>query len=189
MRMDPSLLAAYGITPMDVRDAVTQENVELPSGRIEGENTELTIRTLGRLMTIEDFNNLVIKEEGDKVIRFRDIGIAEVDAEDTRSIMKRNGVPMVACAIIPQPGANYIDIVDRAYEVMADLQKDLPDDVEAGIAFDNTVFIRNSINEVKDTIVEAFILVVLIIFLFLRNWRTTLIPVLAIPISLVGAFL
>ena len=188
MRMDPSLLAAYGITPMDVRNAVTQENVELPSGRIEGENTELTIRTLGRLMTIEDFNNLVIKEEGDKVIRFRDIGIAEVDAEDTRSIMKRNGVPMVACAIIPQPGANYIDIVDRAYEVMADLQKDLPDDVEAGIAFDNTVFIRNSINEVKDTIVEAFILVVLIIFLFLRNWRTTLIPVLAIPISLVGAF-
>ena len=186
MRMDPSLLAAYGITPMDVRNAVTQENVELPSGRIEGENTELTIRTLGRLMTIEDFNNLVIKEEGDKVIRFRDIGIAEVDAEDTRSIMKRNGVPMVA--IIPQPGANYIDIVDRAYEVMADLQKDLPDDVEAGIAFDNTVFIRNSINEVKDTIVEAFILVVLIIFLFLRNWRTTLIPVLAIPISLVGAF-
>ncbi|OKZ41048.1 MAG: acriflavin resistance protein [Odoribacter sp. 43_10] len=181
MRMDPSLLAAYGITPMDVRNAVTQENVELPSGRIEGENTELTIRTLGRLMTIEDFNNLVIKEEGDKVIRFRDIGIAEVDAEDTRSIMKRNGVPMVACAIIPQPGANYIDIVDRAYEVMADLQKDLPDDVEAGIAFDNTVFIRNSINEVKDTIVEAFILVVLIIFL-------SLIPVLAIPISLVGAF-
>ena len=129
MRMDPSLLAAYGITPMDVRDAVTQENVELPSGRIEGENTELTIRTLGRLMTIEDFNNLVIKEEGDKVIRFRDIGIAEVDAEDTRSIMKRNGVPMVACAIIPQPGANYIDIVDRAYEVMADLQKDARDRV------------------------------------------------------------
>ena len=188
LRMDPSLLAAYGVTPMDVRDAVTQQNVELPSGRIEGDNTELTIRTLGRLLTIEDFNNLAIREDGDKVVRFRDIGIAEVDAEDTRSIMKRNGVPMVACVIIPQPGANYIDIVDRAYAVMADLQKDLPEDVEAGIAFDNTVFIRNSINEVKDTIVEAFVLVVLIIFLFLRNWRTTLIPVLAIPISLVGAF-
>lgn len=188
LRMDPSLLAAYGITPMDVQTAVGQENVELPSGRIEGENTELTIRTLGRLMTIDDFNNLVIREDGDKVVRFRDIGIAEVDAEDTRSIMKRNGVPMVACVIIPQPGANYIDIVDRAYTVMADLQKDLPDDIEAGIAFDNTVFIRSSINEVKDTIVEAFVLVVLIIFLFLRNWRTTLIPVLAIPISLVGAF-
>lgn len=188
LRMDPSLLAAYGVTPMDVQSAVSRENVELPSGRIEGENTELTIRTLGRLMTIEDFNNLVIREDGDKVVRFRDIGIAEVDAEDTRSIMKRNGVPMVSCVIVPQPGANYIDIVDRAYAVMEDLQKDLPEDIEAGIAFDNTVFIRNSINEVKDTIVEAFVLVVLIIFLFLRNWRTTLIPVLAIPISLVGAF-
>lgn len=188
MRMDPSLLAAYGVTPMDVRDAVTRENIELPSGRIEGDNTELTIRTLGRLMTIEDFNNLVIREDSDKVVRFRDIGVAEVDAEDVRSIMKRNGVPMVACVIIPQPGANYIDIVDRAYGVMAEMQKDLPDDVEAGIAFDNTVFIRSSINEVKDTIVEAFIMVVLIIFLFLRSWRTTLIPVLAIPISLIGAF-
>lgn len=188
LRMDPSLLAAYGVTPMDVRDAVTRANVELPSGRIEGDNTELTIRTLGRLMTIEDFNNLVVLESGDKVVRFSDIGIAEVDAENTRSVMKRNGVPMVACVIIPQPGANYIDIVDRAYTVMQELEKDLPDDVEAGIAFDNTVFIRNSINEVKDTILEAFILVVLIIFLFLRNWRTTLIPVLAIPISLIGAF-
>ena len=188
LRMDPALLTAYSVTPMDVRDAVSRENIELPSGRIEGDNTELTIRTLGRLLTIEDFNRLVIREDGDKVVRFQDIGVAEVDAEDTRSIMKRNGVPMVACVIIPQPGANYIDIVDRAYGVMADMQKDLPDDVEAGIAFDNTVFIRSSINEVKDTIVEAFVLVVLIIFLFLRNWRTTLIPVLAIPISLVGAF-
>ncbi len=188
LRMDPALLTAYSVTPMDVRDAVSRENIELPSGRIEGDNTELTIRTLGRLLTIEDFNNLVIREDGDKVVRFRDIGIAEADAEDTRSIMKRNGVPMVACVIIPQPGANYIDIVDRAYGVMADMQKDLPDDVEAGVAFDNTVFIRSSINEVKDTIVEAFVLVVLIIFLFLRNSRTTLIPVLAIPISLVGAF-
>ena len=140
------------------------------------------------LFRSDDFNALVIREEGDRVVRFRDIGVAEVDAEDVRSVMKRNGIPMVACVIIPQPGANYIDIVDRAYEVMKDLEKDLPADVEAGIAFDNTVFIRNSINEVKDTIFEAFVLVVLIIFLFLRNWRTTLIPVLAIPVSLVGAF-
>lgn len=188
LRMNPSLLAAYGITPMDVRDAVGRENIELPSGRIEGENTELTIRTLGRLLTIEDFNNLVVREEGDKVVRFQDIGIAEVDAEDIRSIMKRNGVPMVVVYIVPQPGANYIDIVDRAYVVKKDLEKDLPDDIKSGIAFDNTVFIRSSINEVKDTIIEAFCLVVLIIFLFLRNWRTTLIPVLAIPVSLIAAF-
>lgn len=188
LRMNPASLAAYGLTPMDVRDAVTRENIELPSGRIEGENTELTIRTLGRLMTIDDFNRLVIRGEGDKVVRFSDIGVAEVDAEDVRSIMKRNGVPMVICSVVPQPGANYIDIVDKAYVVMKDLEKDLPADVIAGIAYDNTVFIRSSINEVKDTIIEAFILVVLIIFLFLRNWRTTLIPVLAIPVSLIAAF-
>lgn len=188
LKMNPILLSAYGITPMDVRDAVSRENVELPSGRIEGENTELTIRTMGRLLTIEDFNNMVLREDGDKVVRFRDIGLAEVDAEDTRSILKRNGVPMVICAVVPQPGANYIDIVDKAYEVMQTLQKDLPADVVAGVAYDNTVFIRSSISEVKDSIIIAFALVVLIIFLFLRNWRTTLIPVLAIPVSLVAAF-
>lgn len=188
LKMNPVLLSAYGITPMDVRDAVSRENVELPSGRIEGENTELTIRTMGRLLTIEDFNNMVLREDGDKMVRFRDIGIAEVDAEDTRSILKRNGVPMVICAVVPQPGANYIDIVDKAYDVMKTLQKDLPADVVAGVAYDNTVFIRSSIGEVKDSIIIAFVLVVLIIFLFLRNWRTTLIPVLAIPVSLVAAF-
>ncbi|MCR9012779.1 efflux RND transporter permease subunit [Gabonibacter chumensis] len=188
LRMNPSLLAARKLTPMDVKAAIENENIELPSGRVEGDNTELTIRTLGRLMSIEDFNNLVISREGDKLVRFRDIGVAEVDAENVRSILKRNRVPMVICALIPQPGANYIDIADRAYQVMDDLQRDLPEDIEAGIAYDNTVFIRDSINEVEDTILEAFVLVVLIIFLFLRNWRTTLIPVLAIPISLIAAF-
>ncbi|MEG0948444.1 MAG: efflux RND transporter permease subunit [Bacteroidales bacterium] len=188
LRMNPAALAAYGVTPMDVQNAVSAENVELPSGRIEGDNTELTIRTLGRLMSIDDFNNLVIRRSGERVVRFRDIGAAEVDAEDTRSILKRNGVPMVICAIIPQPGANYIDIVDQAYDVMKDLEKDLPEDVKANVAYDNTVFIRNSIGEVKETILVAFVLVILIIFLFLRNWRTTLIPVLAIPISLIASF-
>lgn len=188
LKMNPSALAAYGVTPMDVQNVVGVENVELPAGRIEGENTELTIRTLGRLMSIDDFNNLVILRDGDRVVRFRDIGIAEVEAENSRSILKRNGVPMVICAIIPQPGANYIDIVDQAYRVMGELQKDLPEDVTAAVAYDNTIFIRNSIREVRDTIIVAFFLVVLIIFLFLRNWRTTLIPVLAIPISLIASF-
>ncbi|MDO5571775.1 MAG: efflux RND transporter permease subunit [Bacteroidales bacterium] len=188
LKMNPSALAAYGVTPADVQSAVSAENVELPSGRIEGENTELTIRTLGRLMSIDDFNNLVVRREGDNVVRFRDIGHAEVDAEDTRSILKRNGVPMVICSMVPQPGANYIDIVDKAYKVIEELEKDIPEDITAGIAYDNTVFIRNSINEVKDTIIIAFILVVLIIFLFLRNWRTTMIPILAIPISLIASF-
>ncbi len=188
MRMDPLLLAAYKITPLDVRQAVSRENVELPSGMIEGSTMELTVRTLGRLRTIEDFNNLIISRSGDRVVRFSDIGTAEVDAENTRSILKINGVPMVAIALVPQPGANYINIVDAAKTSIEELKKSLPEDIEVGVGFDNTIFIRDSISEVQITILQAFILVILIIFLFLRNWRTTLIPILAIPVSLVGAF-
>lgn len=188
MRMDPLLLAAYKITPLDVRQAVSRENVELPSGMIEGSTMELTVRTLGRLRTIEDFNNLIISRSGDRVVRFSDIGTAEVDAENTRSILKINGVPMVAIALVPQPGANYINIVDAAKTSIEELKKSLPEDIEVGMGFDNTIFIRDSISEVQITILQAFILVILIIFLFLRNWRTTLIPILAIPVSLVGAF-
>lgn len=188
MRMDPLLLAAYRITPLDVRQAVSRENVELPSGMIEGSTMELTVRTLGRLRTLEDFNNLIIARNGERVVRFSDIGTAEVEAENTRSILKKNGVPMVAIALVPQPGANYINIVDDAVLAVEELKKSLPDDIEVGVGFDNTIFIRDSISEVKFTILQAFFLVVLIIFLFLRNWRTTLIPIIAIPISLVGAF-
>jgi multidrug efflux pump len=188
LRMDPMLLAAYALTPLDVRQAVTRENIELPSGTVEGSTMELTVRTLGRLRTVEDFNQLIITRNGERIVRFSDIGVAEVDAENTRSILKRDGVPMVACVLVPQPGANYIDIVDEAEKAVEELKKSLPADIEVGVGFDNTIFIRESIDEVKMTIIQAFILVVLIIFLFLRNWRTTLIPILAIPISLIGAF-
>ncbi len=188
MRMDPLLLAAYGITPLDVRNAVTRANVELPSGSVEGSSMELTVRTLGRLMTIEDFNNLIILKNEGRIVRFSDIGIAEADAENTRTILKRNGVPMVSCVLIPQPGANYIDIVDEAEKVIEDLKRNIPQDIEVGTGFDNTIFIRDSISEVKSTIFQAFILVILIIFLFLRNSRTTIIPIVTIPISLIGAF-
>lgn len=188
MKMDPDLLAAYNVTPLDVRTAVANGNVELPAGRIEGDNTELTVRTMGRLLTIEDFNDLVVKRDGEHVVRFSDIGTAVVDAEDTRSILKQNGTPMVACVLIPQPGANYITIVDNAYEVVKQLREELPAGIEIGDAMDSTTFIRQSIGEVEETIVVAFILVVFIIFVFLRSWRTTLIPVLAIPISLIAAF-
>ncbi|MFZ2286339.1 MAG: efflux RND transporter permease subunit [Bacteroidales bacterium] len=188
MKMDPSRLVAYGLTPLDVRNAVTRENIELPSGRIEGDNTELTIRTLGRLKTVEEFNDLIITKKGDRVVKFRDIGSAEVDAENIRSILKVNGIPSVNVILVPQPGANYIEIVDNAMVVLESLKKDLPEDIVAEVLFDNTIYIRKSIAEVKNTIFIAFLLVVLVIFLFLRNWRTTLIPVLAIPIALIGAF-
>ncbi|MCL2098219.1 MAG: efflux RND transporter permease subunit [Bacteroidales bacterium] len=188
LKMDPTRLAAYGITPLDVRNAVTNENVELPSGRVEGDNIELSVRTFGRFRTIDDFNNMIVYQDGERLVRFNDIGIAEIEPENMRVILKLNGIPAVSCNLIPLPGANYIDIVDRAKIVIEELKKDLPEDIIVETTFDNTVFIRQSLGEVRTTIFEAFALVVLIIFLFLRSWRTTLIPVLAIPISLIGVF-
>lgn len=186
--LDPVKMAAYGITPIDVKSAIDKENVELPSGSIEGDKIELSIRTLGLMETPEEFNNLVIKEDNYNVVRFGNIGTAELGTENPRNIMKKNGIPMVSVVIIPQPGANQIEISDETMIRLEQMQKDLPDDVQLGIAFDNTKFIRTSIFEVEETIYIAFLLVVLIIFLFLRDWRVTLVPCVVIPISLIGAF-
>jgi multidrug efflux pump len=186
--LNPYQMAAYGITPMDVKNTIDRENIELPSGSIEGDKIELTIRTMGLMETTEEFNNLIIKEDNYNVVRFRDIGYAELGPEDQRSIMKKNGVPMVSVVIIPQPGANQIDISDEVSVRLEQMKKDLPEDIKLDFAFDNTKFIRASINEVKETIYIAFVLVVIIIFLFLRDWRVTLVPCVVIPVSLVGAF-
>lgn len=186
--LDPSKMAGYGITPMDIKNALDRENIELPSGSIEGNTTELTIRTLGLMHTTQEFNDLVIKESDDRIIRLSDIGRAELGPQDTRSYMKMNGTPMVGVVVIPQPGANHIEIADAVYARMQNMKKDLPDDIITSYGFDNTRFIRASINEVKQTVYEAFILVIVIIFLFLRNWRVTLIPCIVIPVSLIGTF-
>ncbi len=186
--LDPAKLAGYQMTPLDVRNAIQRENVELPAGSVEGNTTQLTIRTLGLMTTPAEFNNLIIRQSGDQLIRVKDIGRAELGPEDLRGIMKMNGIPMVATVIVPQPGANHIDIVDDVYERLEFIKKDLPDDVVIEVGFDNTKYIRSSIKEVMTTIYLAFVLVVIIIFIFLRDWRTTLIPILVIPVSLVGAF-
>lgn len=186
--MDPLKLAAYGLTPLDVRNALLRENIELPSGRIEGNTTELTVRTLSRLETPEEFGNLIIKEENNAKIRFRDIGVAELGPENERTLLRRDGVPMVGNAITPQPGSNHIEIADEFYRRLEQIRKDLPADIKTAIGFDTTEYIRNSIKEVQQSIFVAFFLVVLIIFFFLRDWRTTIIPVIVIPISLIGAF-
>ena len=186
--LDPVKLAAYGITPVDVKNAITNENVELPSGSIEGNTMELTLRTMGQMHTAQEFNNIILKEQNGNVVRVSDIGHAELGPADIKSYMKMNGVPMVGVAVIPQPGANHIEIADAVYERMKIMEKDLPEDVKYTYGFDNTKFIRASINEVKSTVYEAFILVIIIIFLFLRDWRVTLIPCIVIPVSLIGAF-
>ncbi len=186
--LDPQKLAAYSLTPLDVRSALNRENVELPSGLIEGNNTELSIRTNGRLQTEEEFNNLIIKEEAGNVIRLKDVGYAQLGAENERTVLKRDGIPMVGVVLIAQPGANNIAITDEFYKRIEQIKLNLPPDINIGIGFDITQFIKSSISEVQQTIFIAFGLVVLIIFLFLRDWRTTVIPVIAIPISLIGAF-
>jgi len=186
--MDPSKLAAHGVTPLDIRNALNRENIELPSGRIEGSNTELTVRTLSRLSTVDDFNDLIIKESNGAIVRLKDVGYAELYPENDRSILRRDGIPMVGVVLIPQPGANHIQIADEFYKRIEQIKKDLPPDVELGVGFDVTKYIRNSIAEVKETILLAFALVILIIFFFLRDWRTTLIPIIAIPVSLIGSF-
>jgi len=186
--IDPVKLAGYQVTPMDIRNAINRENVELPSGTIEGTNTQLTIRTLGLMTTPKEFNDLIIKQSGDQIVRFKDIGRAELGPEDIRGILKRDGVPMVQIAMIPQPGSNHINIVDETYRRLEYIKKDLPEDVKVNVNYDNTEYIRSSIKEVKNTIYIAFALVVIIIYFFLRSWRATLIPILVIPVSLIGSF-
>lgn len=189
LQLDPERLTAFQISPSDVKNALIRENVELPSGRIEGYERELTIRTLGRLTTEEEFNNLLIKEVNGAVVRLKDIGQARLDAENLRSFNRGNdGILQIGLAIQPQPGSNHIAIADEFYKRLDQLKKEIPADIKTIIISDNTVNIRKGITEVEETIFFAFALVVLVIFVFLRQWRTTLIPVLAIPISLIGTF-
>jgi len=186
--IDPQKLAAYRLSPMDVRDAVARENVELPSGRIEGTTVELPVRTMSRLDTPEEFNDLILKSEGDRIIRFRDVGTAELGPRNERTVLKRNGIPMVLVVARPQPGANYIAITDEFYRRVELIKEGLPADIEVAWAFDASRYVRQSVDEVQQTIFIAFCLVMLVIFLFLRDWRTTLIPLLVIPVSLIGSF-
>jgi len=187
--LDPRKLASFNLTPSDIKNALARENVELPTGQIEGYYTELSIRTLGRLETPEQFNNLIIKDVKGIPIRLKDVGEAGYGAENEKTLLRGNGlIPMVGVAINPQPGANYINIADEAYKRIEQLKKELPSDIIITYAYDSTVTIRKAISEVEETILLAFGLVVLVVFFFLRSWRTTLIPMIAIPISLIGSF-
>ncbi|HET8860082.1 efflux RND transporter permease subunit [Marivirga sp.] len=186
--MDPIKLAAYQLTPLDVLEAVESQNVELPSGSIEGEMIELVVKTQGQLTSEQDFNDMIVAESDNSFVRFSDIGYAELAPLNMRTVLKRDGIPMVGVVLIPQPGSNSIEIVDEFYKRVENIKKDLPEDITLGIGFDQTEYIRESINEVQQTIIIAFILVILIIFAFLRDWRTTVIPIATIPVSLIGTF-
>ncbi len=189
IKMDPARLSAYSLTPLDVRNALQRQNLELPAGKIEGNRTELTIRAQGRLYTPEEFSNIVLREQNGIVVQIKDVADVVLEAQNTRTIMRgNNGKPQVGVALTPLPGANYIEIADEVYRRVESIKKDKPEDIILDYAFDSTKPIRRAISEVQETILIAFGLVVLVIFFFLRDWRTTIIPVVAIPISLIGAF-
>jgi multidrug efflux pump len=186
--MDPEKLAAYGISPLDVKQVLAKENVELPSGRIEGSSVEFPVKTMSRLSSVEEFNNLILKRSEDRLVRFSDVGYAELGAQNERSALKMDDTPIAGLYFKQQPGANQIEIIDELRKRLEQVKKELPADIKMDIAYDNSLYVRRSLFEVAETVLIAFALVVLVVFAFLREWRTTLIPVLAVPVSIVGAF-
>ncbi|HQF47785.1 MAG TPA: efflux RND transporter permease subunit [Flavobacterium alvei] len=186
--IDPVKLASYGCTVSEVRTALNKQNVELPSGKITGNNTELTVKTIGNLSSAEEFNNIIIRTEGDKIVRFSDIGTASLGPENLETKMSQSGMPLVGVAVVPLPGANYLDISKAFYKEFAALKRDLPKDININIALDNTVFVKNSVIEVAETLGISIILVILIIFLFFRDWAIAFRPLIDIPVSLIATF-
>jgi multidrug efflux pump len=186
--IDPSKLIAKQITANDVQAALMRENVELPSGKISGNTTELTVRTFGRLNTEEEFNNLIVKNVNGAEIKLSDVGEAVLGPENEETILRGNGVPMIALALVPQPGSNYVAISDEFYKRLEQIKKDVPEDVIINIALDQTKFIKRSILEVEETLMIAFLLVVMIIYAFFRDWIIAIRPLIDIPVSLIGAF-
>ncbi|MFW5706502.1 MAG: efflux RND transporter permease subunit [Bacteroidota bacterium] len=188
--LDPQKMQALNITTMDIRNALGRQNVELPSGQVEGQRKYITIQTYGRLNTEEEYNNMIVARRDNTIIRLRDVGRAVLGAQNENSILRGNGaMPMVGVAMQPQPGSNYIEIVDEAYSRVEMLKRDIPDDITIGVGLDITDSIRSSITDVQYTILVAFLLVLFIIFVFLRSFRTTFIPIITIPISLLGSFI
>ncbi len=187
--LDPYKMSSCGITSLDIQKALTRENIELPSGRVEGDMTELTIRTLGLMQSPQQFNDLIIKQEGGNIIRLSDLGTAELYPQNDRSTVMMDLLPVIIIGVVPQNGANNVAIADEFYRRMARIKEEIPAEYSISIGYDFTKFERKAVKEVRQTILLSLILVILIIFFFLRDWRSTIIPVVAIPVSLIGAFI
>lgn len=186
--LDPGRLSAYGLTPLDIQTALNRQHIELPSGKISGTATELTVRTFGRLYTEEDFNNIIIKSAATGDIRLRDVGQAILGPENEESILRESNMAMVGLALNPLPGANYVEIADEFYRRLEQIKQEVPEDIKLDIAMDQTVFIKQSISEVEETLIISFLLVVLIIYLFFRDFLIAIRPLIDIPVSLIATF-
>ena len=186
--LNPTKMSAYKITASDVQQALSKENVEMPGGKIRGNATELTVKTRGRLITEDDFNNLIIRQDDNQIIRFSDIGEAILGAQNEESGALVNGTTGVMLALVPLPGANDIQIADEFYKRLDQIKLNAPKGMELNIARDKSIFVRQSVTDVLDTLLISISLVVMIIFLFFRNWIIALRPLIDIPVSLVGTF-
>ena len=186
--IDPIKLASYGCTVSEVRTALNNQNIELPSGKLTGANTELTVKTVGSLSTPEQFNAIIIRTQGEKIVRFSDIGTAVLGAENIETKISESGLPLIGIAIVPLPGANYLDISKEFYKKYEQLKKDLPKDIKLNIAIDSTIFVKKSVVEVAETLLISLLLVVLIIYLFFRDWAIAFRPLIDIPVSLIATF-
>jgi multidrug efflux pump len=184
----PEKLNLYNITTRDVQQALNRENIELPSGKVSGNATELVVRTFGRLTSEEDFENVIVKNENSSIVRLKDVADVVLGPENEETILKESGIPMIALAVIPQPGSNYVSISDEFYKRFEQIKKEVPKDFKLNIALDQTRYVKKSISEVQETLLVAFSLVVLIIFLFFRDWLIAIRPLIDIPVSLIGAF-
>ncbi len=188
IRIDPNRLASYGLTSQDIVTALNNENVELPSGKLTGASTELTVKTLGKLTTAEEFNNLIIKSDSNNVIKLQDVALTQIGSENEETVLRESGKPMVSVAIIPQPGANYLEISKEFYRRYDKLEKDMPADIKLNVSLDSTLFIKKSVTEVAETILISLVLVILIIYLFFRDWAIAFRPLIDIPVSLIATF-
>ena len=186
--LNPAKMAAFKITATDIKAAIDRENVELPGGKIAGNSTELTVKSYGRLVKEEDFQNLILSQTNGQTIRLSDVADVGLGAENEETAIKKNNINAVGLAIVPLPGANYVEIADEFYKRYDQIKKELPKDFIIDVSVDKTKFIKKSITEVEETLVIAFILVVLIIYLFFRDWMIAFRPLIDIPVSLIGTF-
>lgn len=186
--IDPAKLSAYRLTISDIRAAMDRENIDLPGGKIRGNTTQLIVKTFGKLTTETDFNNLILRQDNNGVVRFKNVGYATLGPDNEEQSSRKNNVPSVNMGVVAQPGSNQIEIVDEIYKRLDDIKKDMPADIILEVGYDRTTFVRNAIEEVKETLLIAIILVVVIIFLFFREWIIAFRPLIDIPVSLIGAF-
>src|SRR5512134_1052188 len=186
--LDRERLAAYSLTPQDIENALKRQNVEIPAGRIESSRREFTVLAEADLRTAEQFNNMIIVENRGYPVRLRDVGSARLGALDERSVIRRNGQPGMGMGVVKQSTANTLSVAQAVKQEMARMQPTLPEGMRLEVAFDSSLFIERSIDSVYRAMGEAVLLVMAVIFIFLRSLRSTLIPFVTIPVSLVGSF-